>query len=75
MPTILHAPADPKKGVYMDNLLLKVEADCGYHELGGFVSRLENSQKFLKISQLSVKRGNPGPKLKVSMVIGMYAAA
>ena len=56
-----------------DKLLLKVEADCGYHELGAFVSQLESSQKFLSLNKLSIRHPKQGANLKVSMVIGMAA--
>jgi Tfp pilus assembly protein PilO len=69
------SPADPQKGVYLNKLLLKVEADCGYHEMGRFVSRLESHSKFLKMNQLSLKRGKQGSKLKASMLIEMLARA
>ncbi len=68
------SPMDPENGVYLDKLLLKIEADCGYHELGDFVSRLESYSKFLKISRLSLKRSKTGSELKASMVIAIFVA-
>lgn len=69
------SPAEPEKKGDFDKLSLKVEADCGYHELGKFVSLLESSDRFLKVSALNAKRLKSDSPLKVSIVIEMIASA
>ena len=41
-------------GIYT-RLPLKLKVECSYHELGNFLSRLENSEKFLRVDSMQIE--------------------
>ena len=41
---------------------ITISAKAGYHELGRFMSSLENSDRFIKISDIQMKFNKPTPK-------------
>lgn len=41
---------------------ITINAKSGYHELGRFMSNLENSDRFIKISDMQIKFNRPTPK-------------
>lgn len=63
-----------------EKIYLNLEAECNYNELGHFVSQLENSPRFIKISSIKMARPPEGDnadsgKLKVSMSVGTFRAS
>ena len=69
-------PMQPEAGEGLDKLVLRVEALCGYHELGNFASRIENEAHFVKISGVEAQSQTgsqaSGQKLAVTMAIAAY---
>ena len=66
------APDD--KGVYV-RLPLRLEVECEYHQLGDFISKMESSEKFIKVDALN--RGVIGTKegrtiARVSLTISTF---
>jgi Tfp pilus assembly protein PilO len=52
---------------------VRIELACSFHELGDFVSRLENHDAFIKVERLTVAgppAADPGGVLRVSMTVG-----
>lgn len=47
--------------VYQEIPIL-ITAQSGYHELGSFISKLENSERFMKIVDISIKANKLTPK-------------
>lgn len=50
------SPGEPKK-LYL-KVPVVIEALSGYHELGSFINKLENSPRFMKIDDIQIQ-GNP----------------
>ncbi len=70
-------PFLPNINKNFEKIVLTLEVDCTYHELGGFVSRLENFPRFIKISSLKASKlmdlNNSRPdELKVSMSVSIF---
>ena len=69
-------PLQPEAGESLGKLVLRVEALCGYHELGNFASRIESEAYFVKISEVQAQSGTgsraSGQKLAVTMSIAVY---
>lgn len=66
------APDD--KEVYV-RLPLKLEVECGYHQLGEFISRLESSKEFIKVDglDLTVKEAEEGRMVaRVSLIVSTF---
>ena len=61
------------KGDY-EKASLNVEATCDYHQLGDFVSRIENSTRFIKISNLQLEKWAGGQEVgtKLSMTVSIF---
>lgn len=56
---------------------LQIEALCTYHELGTFISRIENSERLVKISSLKAGKmtkgkEDTGAELRVLMTLSVY---
>lgn len=52
-------PAEKDEGLIQENLIyssvpISLKAECGYHELGRFVSELESADRFMKISNIKI---------------------
>ena len=69
---------DEARGDYK-KITLRVEARGGYHELGDFVSRVENSTRFIKISschlELPQDANDIKGGLKISMSLSVFSVA
>ena len=49
-------PEESKKvGDYLDRTSVRIEAEAGYHDLGEFVSRVENLEPLVKILELGIQ--------------------
>jgi len=51
---------------------ISITAQSGYHELGNFINKLENNERFMQVSNLSI-RGNPGNAKWHNMRFVVYA--
>ena len=45
-------------GGYLTRILVRIEADANFHQLGKFVSRVENLEQFVKIVVLEIDTGD-----------------
>ena len=53
--------------------LIKVSARCGYHELGNFLTDLENADRFMKLVDISIKANENTPKRhSVELMVATY---
>ncbi|MEA3306001.1 MAG: type 4a pilus biogenesis protein PilO [Candidatus Omnitrophota bacterium] len=39
-----------------------ISAQCGYHQLGAFIAAIENSERFMEISDIEIEAGKVNPK-------------
>ncbi len=57
-------------------LPVRIEIECGYHELGDFTARVENNPRFIKINSMRVEGprlpDSPNAKLHVSMTLSAF---
>lgn len=51
-----------EKGTIYQELPILINARSGYHELGRFLSSLENSERFIKVADISVRSNGMNPK-------------
>ncbi len=69
-------PQPTETGESLNKLVLRVEALCGYHELGNFASRIESEARFIKISEVKAQSRTgsqaSGQVLTVTMSIAAY---
>ncbi|MFH1190557.1 MAG: type 4a pilus biogenesis protein PilO [Candidatus Omnitrophota bacterium] len=52
---------EPEAGVYKE-IPIMITAKAGYHELGRFLSGLENSDRFMKVTDMEIKADKMFPK-------------
>lgn len=43
-----------RSGVYEEKSIL-INAQCGYHQLGAFIAQLENAERFMEISDITIE--------------------
>ena len=73
-------PMETKKTEEGDNpyysvMLVKITAKSGYHQLGGFVSSLENGKRFIEIEDIIIKNDEGFPRRHdVEMVLKTYVS-
>jgi len=61
------------KGPIAREVSILITAKCGFHELGEFLSRIENSEKFVKVLDIGVLHNKAAPiKHDVSLVVAAY---
>ena len=65
--SITPAPASLKddkeaKGHVYQEMPIQMTAICGYHELGRFLSNLENADRFMKVVDIGIKTDKSSPK-------------
>lgn len=73
-------PQNPKRDVDdYDKIVLQIQMQCGYHELGEFAARLESYPKVLRLSSVQMKRAGSGENgktpLDISINLDGYALA
>ena len=51
-----------EKGTIYQELPILINAKSGYHELGRFLSSLENSERFIKVADIDIKANSSNPK-------------
>jgi len=55
---------------------IKIEIQCGYHSLGKFLSKIENSQRFMDVDDIVISPDAANPlKHRVSMKISTFMLA
>ncbi|MFH0839947.1 MAG: type 4a pilus biogenesis protein PilO [Candidatus Omnitrophota bacterium] len=52
---------NPKASIYEEKGIL-VHAQCGYHQLGTFIAQLENAERFMDISDITIESIKTAPK-------------
>lgn len=66
------AGKDDKDPVY-EELPILISAKCGYHELGIFLTDIENSDRFMKVVDMSIKGSKTSPKKHdVELIVCTY---
>jgi len=56
MPVITKEDKTKKAAIYQEKPIL-INAKSGYHELGKFLSSMENADRFMKVSDIQIKAG------------------
>lgn len=68
--SILSITPDEKKsagGGYLERISVRIEAEGNYHQLGEFISRVENLEQYVKILTVDIDRNlSEGPVVAVS---------
>jgi len=52
----------PKKAQVYQEIPILINAKSGYHELGKFLSSMENSDRFMKVADIQIKSNAQSPK-------------
>lgn len=52
---------DAHSSIYSEQEI-NIDAQCGYHQLGEFISELENAERFMEVSDITVEAGRVNPK-------------
>ncbi|OIN95961.1 hypothetical protein AUJ66_07785 [Candidatus Desantisbacteria bacterium CG1_02_38_46] len=66
---------EEKKELYI-RVPIKIEIQCGYHSLGKFLSKIENSQRFMDVDDIVISPDAANPlKHRVSMKISTFMLA
>lgn len=65
--SIMPAQASPENNAQRQSKLyqeipIRITAKSGYHELGRFLSNLENSDRFMKVTDIEIKANKASPK-------------
>ena len=64
--------AQEKGGLYLE-MPIKIDARAGYHQLGIFINKLENSERFMKVTDLRIEKEGSNAKMHdVSLVISTF---
>lgn len=60
-------------GTVYTEIPIKIEANGGYHDLGGFINNLENAKNFMKVSELDIDADSDNIyRHKIDMIIVAY---
>ena len=63
---------EEKKESYI-RVPIRIEILCGYHSLGKFLSKIENSQRFMSVENIGISPDSSNPlKHRVSMIISTF---
>ena len=59
-----------------EKISLRLNAVCGYHELGDFVSQIESDEKLIKVSEVTLdkKVSESGSSLNAALVVSVFRA-
>lgn len=60
-PAVLENNAQRQSKMYQE-IPIRITARSGYHELGRFLSNLENSDRFMKVANIGIKSNKTSPK-------------
>jgi type IV pilus assembly protein PilO len=61
MPVATKEDRTKKADIYREQPIL-INAKCGFHELGRFLSRMENADRFMKVADINIKSTAQSPK-------------
>lgn len=53
--------ANQHSDIYSQESIL-IDAQCGYHQLGTFISELENAERFMEVSDIRIEANKTNPK-------------
>jgi len=59
--TETRAPEKSMSRIYQEQKIL-INAQCGYHQLGTFISELENAERFMEISDITIESLKTTPR-------------
>lgn len=63
---------EPKGKIYSEIPIL-INANCGYHQLGMFINRLETAERFMKVTDIQIEGNNSTPKLhEVELLVSIF---
>jgi len=63
---------EEKKESYI-KVPIRIEIQCGYHNLGKFLTKIENSQRFMSVDNIGILPDSSNPlKHRVSMTISTF---
>jgi len=61
-----------EKSVYQE-VPIAISAQSGYHELGSFINRLENHQRYMQVSHMKIESGQADPERhEIKFVVYAY---
>jgi len=64
--------AEQKKESYI-KVPIKIEIQCGYHSLGRYLSKIENSQRFMSVDNITISPDPSNPlKHRITMLISTF---
>jgi len=71
-PISRRAPQNKKASVYQE-VPIAITAQSGYHDLGNFINKLENGQRYMQIRDIEIKTNKNNPKRhEVEFVVYAY---
>ncbi|MDD5437294.1 MAG: type 4a pilus biogenesis protein PilO [Candidatus Omnitrophica bacterium] len=70
--TPLQSDEEAREGIYQEIPIL-INAKSGYHELGKFLSELENASRFMKVVDIAIKENRAAPKRhEIEVLVATY---
>lgn len=64
--------AEEKKELHI-RVPIKIEIQCGYHSLGKFLSKIESSQRFMNVDNITISPDSSNPlKHRISLTISTF---
>ena len=64
---------DQKKAKAYQEIPIMISARSGYHELGSFISKLENADRFMEVSDIKLKANSANfRKHNVELIVSTY---
>lgn len=71
----ISSPASQGVGRY-EKISLRLNAVCGYHELGDFVGQIESDERLMKVSEMALekKKGGAADGLDATLVVSVFRA-
>jgi len=62
-----------KKGSVYEEVPIAITAQCGYHDLGTFINRLENDERYMQVSDIAIRsRGTTPKRHDIDFVVYAY---
>ena len=59
-------------GIYRQEVIA-IDAQCGYHQLGAFISQLENAERFMELVDIKIEAGGVSPKRhNVQLIVNTF---
>ena len=74
-PVGLRGTEEKKTGTYR-KIPIMISAKAGYHELGGFINRIEDADRFMEISDIRINANPKSPRNhEIVLIVTLYALA